>query len=76
MEFDAAANLDRIQQAIALEVPDQVPVFLHSTGPFIAGHTDVALHDYFHSPDLMYRAQNYMHQRFSGLSQLSALVSQ
>ena len=69
MEYDAAANLDRIQQAIALEVPDQVPVFLHSTGPFIAGHTDVALHDYFHSPDLMYRAQNYMYQRFSGLAQ-------
>ena len=67
MEYDATANLECIQQAIALEVPDQVPVFLHSTGPFIAGHTDVALYDYFHSPDLMFRAQNYMYQRFSGM---------
>ena len=69
MEYDAAANFDNIQQAIALEVPDQVPVFLHTTGPFITGHTDMALYDYFHSPKLMHRAQNYMHQRFSGLSQ-------
>ena len=69
MEYDATANFANIQQAIALEVPDQVPVFLHTTGPFIAGHTDMALYDYFHSPELMYRAQNYMYQRFSGLSQ-------
>jgi MtaA/CmuA family methyltransferase len=69
MEYDAAANFDRLQQAIALEVPDQVPVFLHTTGPFMAGHTDMALYDYFHSPELMYKAQSYMHHRFSGLSQ-------
>ncbi|MDJ0780348.1 MAG: uroporphyrinogen decarboxylase family protein [Desulfosarcinaceae bacterium] len=69
MEYDAAANDERIQQAIALEVPDQVPVFLHTTGPFMAGHADTDLYDYFHRPELMTKAQNYMHQRFSGLSQ-------
>ena len=69
MEYDAAANYARMQQAIALEVPDQVPVFLHTTGPFIAGHTNTDLYDYFHQPELMYKAQNYMHQRFCGLSQ-------
>jgi len=69
MEYDASKNLERIEQAIALEVPDQVPVFLHTTGPFMAGHADIDLYDYFHKPELMYKAQNYMYQRFSGLSQ-------
>ena len=69
MEYDAQANLARIRSAIAMEQPDQVPVFLHTTGPFMAKHSDIDLYDYFHSPGLMFRAQNYMHQRFSGLSQ-------
>ena len=69
MEYDAKANLRRIQAAIALEVPDQVPVFLHATGPFAAGHADIKLYDYFHSSQLMYKAQNYLYQRFSGLIQ-------
>lgn len=69
MEYDAQANWERIQAAIAMEQPDQVPVFLHSTGPFIAGHANIDLYDYFHSPGLMFRAQDYMYQRFSGLSQ-------
>lgn len=69
MEYDAQANLARIRSAIAMDQPDQVPVFLHTTGPFMAKHADIDLYDYFHSPALMFRAQNYMHQRFSGLSQ-------
>ncbi|MDJ0913596.1 MAG: uroporphyrinogen decarboxylase family protein [Desulfobacterales bacterium] len=67
MEYDAQANLERLQSAIALETPDQVPVFLHATGPFSAGHSDIGLYDYFHSPELMYQAQNYLYHRFSGL---------
>lgn len=69
MEYDAQANLERIQSAIAMEEPDQVPVFLHATGPFAAGHSDIKLYDYFHSPELMVKAQNYLYHRFSGLIQ-------
>ena len=68
MEYDARANLERIQTAIALDVPDQVPLFLHTTGPFYAGHADIPLYDYFHSPELMLKAQSYMYHRFSGLA--------
>jgi 5-methyltetrahydrofolate--homocysteine methyltransferase len=69
MEYDAQANWECIQAAIAMEQPDQVPVFLHTTGPFMAAHANIDLYDYFHSAELMFQAQNYMHQRFSGLSQ-------
>jgi 5-methyltetrahydrofolate--homocysteine methyltransferase len=69
MEYDAQENSARIQTAIAMEQPDQVPVFLHTTGPFMAGHADINLYDYFHSPAQMFKTQNYMYQRFSGLSQ-------
>ena len=69
MEYDAQANWTRIQAATALEEPDQVPVFLHTTGPFSAGHADMALYDYFHRPELMVKAQSYLYNRFAGLAQ-------
>ena len=56
MEYDAQANWERIQAAIAMEQPDQVPVFLHTTGPFMAAHADIGLYDYFLSAELMFQA--------------------
>jgi 5-methyltetrahydrofolate--homocysteine methyltransferase len=64
----AKKNWERISVAMNFEEPDQVPFFIHASGPFYCSLAGVNLHDYFHDPLLMLNAQISMYNRFPGLT--------
>lgn len=64
----AVKNWERIAKTIRHEEPDQVPVFLHVTGPFIACFTGVDLYQYYHNPSLMLESQLKVRERFYNLT--------
>lgn len=69
MEKDfATKNWERIAKTIRHEEPDQVPVFLHVTGPFIASFTGVDLYQYYHDPAVMLESQLKVRERFYNLT--------
>lgn len=64
----ATKNWERIARTICHEEPDQVPVFLHVTGPFIASFTGVDLYQYYHDPTVMFESQLKVRERFYNLT--------
>lgn len=64
----ATKNWERIARTICHEEPDQVPVFLHVTGPFIASFTGVDLYQYYHDPTVMLESQLKVRERFYNLT--------
>ncbi len=64
----AAQNFARVATAIAHQEPDQVPVFLNVNGPYIASYYGIDPYDYYHSPELMLKAQLALRERFWGLT--------
>lgn len=64
----AAKNWKRINTALAFEEPDQVPFFLNVNGPYICSYSGVDTKDYYHSPELMLKAQLALRKRFWGMT--------
>ena len=61
-------NWERIVAALAHEESDQVPVFLNVNGPYISSFYGINPKDYYHSPELMLKAQLAVRERWWGLT--------
>lgn len=61
-------NWERIQTAMAFEESDQVPFFLHTSGPFHASLNNAPIMDYYNSAEKMLEVQLATHKRFYGLT--------
>ena len=69
LDFDfAAKNMERVATAISHQEPDQVPVFLNVNGPYFSSFYGIDPYDYYHSPELMLKAQLALRERFGGLT--------
>ncbi len=64
----AQKNFERVAVAVSYQEPDQLPVFLNVNGPYIASYYNVSPYDYYHSPELMLKAQLAVRERFWGLT--------
>lgn len=64
----AVKNWERIAKTIHHEELDQVPVFLHVNGPFIAKFNGVDPYRYYHDPSLMLECQLRVRERFYNLT--------
>jgi uroporphyrinogen decarboxylase len=64
----AAKNMERVATAISHQEPDQVPVFLNVNGPYFSSFHGIDPYDYYHSPELMLKAQLALRDRFWGLT--------
>ena len=69
LDYDfAAKNMERVATAISHQEPDQVPVFLNVNGPYFSSFYGIDPYDYYHSPELMLKAQLALRERFGGLT--------
>ena len=68
-------NWERIQTAMAFEEPDQVPFFLHSSGPFHASLNNAPIMDYYNSAEKMLEVQLATNKRFYGLTAIAPDLS-
>ena len=68
-------NWERIQAATAFEEPDQVPFFLHSSGPFHTSLNQVPVMDYYNSVEKMLEVQLATNKRFNGLTAIAPDLS-
>lgn len=68
-------NWERIQTAMAFEEPDQVPFFLHSSGPFHASLNNAPIMDYYNSVEKMLEVQLATNKRFYGLTAIAPDLS-
>ena len=68
-------NWNRIQAAMAFEEPDQVPFFLHSSGPFHTSLNQVPVMDYYNSVEKMLEVQQATNTRFNGLTAIAPDLS-
>ncbi|MBW2209000.1 MAG: hypothetical protein JRG79_19015, partial [Deltaproteobacteria bacterium] len=68
-------NWNRIQAAMAFEEPDQVPFFLHSSGPFHTSLNQVPVMDYYNSVEKMLEVQQATSKRFYGLTAIAPDLS-
>ncbi|MBW1773101.1 MAG: cobalamin-dependent protein, partial [Deltaproteobacteria bacterium] len=68
-------NWNRIQAAMAFEEPDQVPFFLHSSGPFHTSLNQVPVMDYYNSVEKMLEVQQATNKRFNGLTAIAPDLS-
>lgn len=69
LDFDfAAKNMERVAAVISHQQPDQAPVFLNVNGPYFSSYYKIDPHDYYHSPELMLKAQLALRERFGGLT--------
>ena len=68
-------NWERIQTAMAFEEPDQVPFFLHSSGPFHASLNNAPIMDYYNSVEKMLEVQLATSKRFYGLTAIAPDLS-
>jgi uroporphyrinogen-III decarboxylase len=64
----AIKNWERINKTIHHEEPDQVPVFLHINGPFVAKYNGIDPYQYYHDPALMLECQLKVRERFYNLT--------
>ena len=71
----AKKNWERIQAAMAFEEPDQVPFFLHSSGPFHTSLNQVPVMDYYNSVEKMLEVQLATNKRFHGLTAIAPDLS-
>ena len=69
LDYDfAKKNMERVATAISHHAPDQVPVFLNVNGPYFSSFYGIDPYDYYHSPELMLKAQLALRERFGGLT--------
>ena len=68
-------NWERILAATAFEEPDQVPFFLHSSGPFHTSLNQVPVMDYYNSVEKMLEVQLATNKRFYGLTAIAPDLS-
>ena len=64
----AEKNFLRIRITLEHKEPDQVPVFLNVNGPYISTFAGIDPYDYYHSPELMLKAQLALRERWWGLT--------
>ena len=68
-------NWERIQAAMAFEEPDQVPFFLHTSGPFHTSLNNAPIMDYYNSVEKMLEVQLATNKRFYGLTAIAPDLS-
>jgi len=68
-------NWERIMAAKAFEEPDQVPFFIHSSGPFHTSLNQVPVMDYYNSVEKMLEVQLATSKRFYGLTAIAPDLS-